>query len=129
MKSLKQRWTVFISLVIDPWVILLVGFAIFLVWVLESQVAPGGPETPTGPPAVLVPTLSMIIALVAGVIGSIITTNLNRITEGRVIEARGQTAVRGLKLLLGGIAELDRRVHVYLRREDKDKLSAEVVKT
>ena len=101
MKSLKQRWSVFFNLVADPWVVLLVVVALFLGWVLASQVgptsgSPPGAATPAGPPAVLVPTLSLIIALVVGVIGSIITNNWNRITEGTVIAARGQTAVRGL---------------------------------
>lgn len=116
MKTIGQRWSVFFQVIIDPWVIALTGLGIFLGFILNSQ---DDPEVVTA--------LLVIISLMAGVGGAITTSHWKKITEGGTIEARGQVAVRGLKLLLVNIVGLDRRVQVYLERQKSEKKRNSVV--
>jgi len=118
MAELRDRWSVFLGIVAGPWVIALVVVDGFLGWVLTLQTDP-----------IVVSALTLVITLFAGMVGANIMNRWSGLTGESAIKARGQTAVRGLTLLVRSIAALDRRVCEYLGRHNTGELESEVVKT
>lgn len=103
--SLQDRWKQFLSIVLDPWVIILL---------IASAYAGVQAANQTDPKSIAL--MTFIAAVGAGVLGGVLAKRWSDITEERVIVARGKTAVRGLKLLLSNIAHLEKRARVFLER-------------
>lgn len=118
----KSRWRAFLDIVIDPWTITLIVVSAFLVKVIVEQTD-----------RFVVAILTVILSVVSGVLGGLLTNRWTQITGERVTVARGKVAVRSLKLLLGNIAALERRVRTYLERyqdgKRRESLNDEVVTT
>jgi hypothetical protein len=51
------------------------------------------------------------------------------LSDEKMIDARGRTAIRGLITLLNRLANLERRVTQYLERQNTNNLDKEVVRT
>lgn len=122
MVSLKERWKAFIKIVLDPVVFVLFPITAFLTWVLVGQTD-----------RLIVVSLTLIISLLSGVLGGVLATKWEALTEKQVVETRGRSAVRSLKLLLGNIVALERRVNGYLKRQtdesQRENQTPEVIKT
>lgn len=120
--SWKARWSAFLDITFDPWVLLLFTAGMVLSVVLVRQ------ENPEA-----VAALTLMLSLISGVLGGLLTARWTNITDERTIVARGKVAVRSLKLLLSNLAALDRRACTYLERckqPDPDApLNREVVVT
>ena len=117
-RPLTDRWKAFLSVILDPWIILLLMATASLVWLQVEQSDPA-----------LIASLTAVIAVFAGVLGGLLTNRWSQETEERAIAGRGKVAVRGLQLILGNVAALHNRVETYLRRAGDDDLSPEVTRT
>jgi hypothetical protein len=122
MKRLKESWHLFLSIIWDPFFITFFAVTGYLYWISTSQ---KNPE--------LTAILTFFISVTSGIVGAIIKKRWSDVTEGKVIEARGKAAVRSLKLLLGNIMALEKRVCDYLSRwqdeKSQVKQNTEVMKT
>lgn len=112
--DIKKEWGKFGDIVLNPWVACLILAAILFNVLLVNQ-------TDTA----IIAALSVIVTLISGVLGGVATKRWLDQVEGTVIVARGKTAVRSLKLLLGSIVSLEKRVRAYLSRE-KERPEGEV---
>lgn len=103
--DLRSQWIAFRNVVLDPWVLVL-GLSA----VLSGNAALGAsPKTAAA-------LLTLVASVVSGILGGRITHRWSSVVEESVIVARGKSAVRGLKLLLGGVADLEKRTRVFLGR-------------
>ena len=103
MKSLKKRWIEFLAVVLDPWVVLLaLGTAALVVFSADIEETAG------------VALATTLLILASGVLGSRLTKQWVDVTEKGPLVARGKLAVRSLKLLLGNIVSMDRRIRQHL---------------
>lgn len=103
MKNLKDRWKIFISLLFDPFTIILLISSIILVYFASVQTNNE-----------LKAILTILTSISSAILGSRIMTIWSNETEGRVIIARGGTAIRNLSLLLKIVSLLEQRVLKYL---------------
>ena len=110
MDDFKKRWGVFLSLIFDPWVILLTVALGLLFWQGPKQSGAGFGSI-----------VFVMITLASAVLGGRITKQWVDVTEGGVVIARGKSAVRGLMLLLRNIASLERRVVRFLESDEGEE--------
>src|SRR5580765_5877005 len=103
--SLRDRWTQFLSIILDPWVFILLAASAFAGIQAANQTEPKS-----------FGLMTFIATIFGGVLGGILAKRWSDITEERVIVALVKTAVRGLKLLLGNVAHLEKRARVFLGR-------------
>jgi len=112
MDSLKDEWKKFGFLIGNPWIVFL----------LLATIALGVVVTVKRPvDVIVVVTLTVIMSLTSSVLGGLVTKRWSDLTEEKVIRARGQLAVRSLKLLWSNITALEERVREYLRRLEKSE--------
>lgn len=121
MAPLGDRWRAFRDIVLDPWAVFLLIATIGLGGALVTQ-------TDT----LVVAVFTCIVSLTSGILGGVIAKKWSDLTEEKVIVVRGKSAVRSLKLLLGNMEALNRRVRKYLKRHDENQGNGqnhEVIKT
>lgn len=78
----------FRQIVLDPWAVCLLLLHLFLG---NRAVVQTDPQ--------ITAILTILLSLVTGVLGAVYVRRWSRLTEQQLITARGQTAVRSLKLL------------------------------
>lgn len=109
-----SQWKIFIKVFGSPIIlILIIASALLIYWSskLESeQLATGGNIH------VIRAFLFIIISLLSGLAGVLISKQWSRITESGVLVTRGKSAIRGLKLLLLNISKFERRIQAYLSK-------------
>ncbi len=110
MTPLRDRWKAFLTMVLDPLSIGLLVSTIFLSIVLVLQTD-----------RVIIATLTFLVAVFSGVLGGVLGKKWDDLTGERIIIARGKSAIRSLKLLLGSAVALERRVRQYLGQCAKEK--------
>jgi hypothetical protein len=109
--SLKDSWKQFISIIFQPFVLILVLASVAAGYLAAHQSDPK-----------IIALMTFIAAICGGALGGILTKQWSEMTEERVIVARGKTAVRALYLLLNNIAHLEKRTKIFLtRREAEDE--------
>lgn len=117
-----QRWKKFFQLAVDPGTIILLAIAMSLGIILVKQTNP-----------VAITTLTIMLSIVSGFLGAVLTNHWSSLNEEKTIFARGKVAVRGLMLLLGNISAVNHRVREYLERHRDDSkrrgTAHEVIKT
>jgi len=118
MKTLWEKWKLFIGLIFDPWTLCFLIATTLIIYLSHSQTDP----TVTN-------LFTVLITLSSAVLGGRFTKQWTDITEGGVVVARGKAAVRGLKLLLNNIVSLDKRLQQLLARSQGDKKYASKVIT
>lgn len=107
--SLKYKWSNFINVMLDPWVVLLLISTIagiFYSIKIEDKN--------------IFAILTLIISIASGLLGGIIASRWAQMTELKVLVARGKSAIRSLKLILLNISNIEKRTKVYITRIDKD---------
>lgn len=116
-QKLKQKWIDFFKVLFDPWVvfllILIVGLIIISSIIIETYI-----QT----------IITTLISIVSGLLGGIISYKWFQMTEGRVIIARGKTAIRGLKLILLNIANIEKRAKHYILSIDTENKEYKLIK-
>jgi len=105
MQTLKDRWGIFKGTILDPFVLIPLVATIGLGILLRSQKE-----------SEIIAALTVIISLTSGFLGAILRNKWSEMTEEKVIVTRGKVAVRSLKLLLGNIVTLDKRIGEFLSR-------------
>ena len=68
----------------------------------------------TKPSPLVDAAITIIIALLSGLVGARIYDWWTKVTEGGVLVTRGKSAIRGLKLLLGNISAIEQRITSFL---------------
>lgn len=101
--ALGQKWTALGQAVLDPF--FLISFLSSLVLGLFSvQIKDTGVNA----------LLTILLALSSGVAGARLTNEWQALTEGKAIEHKGRTAIRGLKLLFNSISMIQERTRYYI---------------
>jgi len=107
--SLKGKWNDFFKVVFDPWVILLLVLTIiFIIYSANSA------------DKSILGILTLVITLLSGLLGGVITNRWAQMTELKVLVARGKSAIRSLKLILLNISNIEKRTKVYIECLDKE---------
>lgn len=114
-RALIKQWQSFLSIILNPWVIILIiptGFLMYQASVQTNQT--------------ITTILSLLIALSSSLLGGVIANKWSAINDESVLNARGRSAVRSLKLLLINIAAIERRVLEYLSRTKDNKTTMDI---
>lgn len=99
------QWKSFLQVLLDPWVLLLAAVAFY-----------SGKASLGATPSSAAGALALVSSIASGLLGGRIAQRWGALTEEQVIAARGKAAVRGLKLHLGSVADLEKRSRVFLAR-------------
>lgn len=118
MAALKEKWTHFLQIAFDPWVLIFFLATLVLVWI-----------TPGQKDLTLIAVLSILISISAAIVGGVATKNWLDLTEGTVLVARGKSAIRSLKALLTNIAAFERRIYQHLSRHGEKPLDTDLVRS
>lgn len=122
MTPLRDRWRAFWAIILDPLSVGLLISTAFLAIVLVFQTD-----------RIIVATLTFLVAVFSGVLGGVLGKKWDDLTGERIIVARGKSAIRSLKLLLGSAVALERRVRQYLgeylAENEKKNASPEIATT
>lgn len=115
MNPLLESWKKFALVALDPISVLLIvtGGGLTILSVSQAN-------------ALISSVLTLIISILAGIVGALWYDKWTARNAERMLLARGKVAVRSLKLLLGQVISLDDRVQVYARRLRSENLSASV---
>lgn len=105
-ESLRSRWAHFAGTLLDPWLLFFLAITAALSY--RATQANG---------AIEIAPLAVLVAASSAVLGAHVARRWDAMSEQRAIVARGRASVRGLKLLLTGIAELERRTCAFLSRQ------------
>lgn len=103
-KALASQWAVFYEISLSPSVLLLVLAGAGLVYIAEFG------NTETSLPVAVRVSVTLIVSVLASVIGALVWKRWNDSAEAGVLVTRGKSAVRGLRLLLQSIAAAEARV-------------------
>ena len=117
MKSLKEKWQTFFTLILDPWNLLLsIAVAgLFYVSLDESDKLSSA-------------LIYLLMTIASAILGGRIAQQWSSIAETGVLVARGKSAVRGLKLLLQNVATLEARIKSFSANKEEIEKNPEVVK-
>lgn len=107
--DLCEKWIFFITLILDPWVIISLLVTLFLIYVSTK------PELKN-----FELFLNLLITLTSGLLGGIIANKWSVLTETKVLEVRAKSAIRSLKLILNSIGNLENRAVIFLERLNKE---------
>lgn len=111
LHSLTQAWAVFYETFLNPSVLILFVAAIALIFLPERA---GAEELPKG----LRVLFTIIVSVLASVIGALAWKKWSETAESGVLVTRGKSAVRGLNLLLQSLAAAEARI-IQFRRSAK----------
>lgn len=117
-KKLKERWSTFINIILDPWVLILILGVITLILISSKT---SGNES-------LKLLLTVLISIVSSVLGGLFVKRWSDINEEKIIVARGKSAIRSLKLLFQNIKMIENRVTKYIENLNTDKDDFELLK-
>jgi hypothetical protein len=107
-QNLKDKWSIFLNVILDPWVvILLIATISFINYSIRTE------------DKKLIAVITLIISLASGILGGIIANRWAQMTELRVLVARGKSAIRSLKLILLNISNIEKRTKEYIASIDK----------
>lgn len=110
---LKDDWKKFVEVVLNPIIVVLAGLTIYLCYILQNT------DKTDGNLSVL---LTVAISIFSGVVGNRIHAK-TQIHEGEEkLITRGQSAIRGLSIILSGINNFNLRIRdcAKLIEEEKD---------
>jgi|GEM_PF-815913 len=114
--SLKNKWSNFMKVVFDPWVLcLLIITGVFVYFSGEVDNKS------------FIPLITLIISLVSGLLGGIIANRWAQMTELKVLVARGKSAVRSLKLVLLNISNVEKRTKEYINSIDNKNIEYKLI--
>jgi len=112
--SLKEKWNNFFNVIFDPWVIfLLIITTVFIIYSTNSNANYKN----------VLAIFTLVISLLSGLLGGVIANRWAQMTELKVLVARGKSAIRGLKLILLNISNIEKRTKDYiivLEKENKE---------
>ncbi len=109
MKSLRENWKSFFGIILDPWnVILLLATGALL----SASVFQGKQENA---PVVYSALLNLMLTVSSVVLGARLTKQWLDQTESGILVVRGKAAIRNLKLLMHNIADLGKRVRLFMQ--------------
>jgi len=136
MNTWRERWGAFLAIVSDPPSIMLLVCTIFL-WVM--LVLQSDRPSPTQLDKTVTVTLTLLVSLSSGILGGVLGKKWDDYLGERVIVARGKSAIRSLKLLLGSTVALQNRAQLFIRHitldadanddDSQEELSAALVTT
>ena len=119
-----KSWRALLNTLLNPWVLLLVACVAFL-----QYKAPGL----VGAPPFILTAFSVLLTISTVVLGGVVVRRWDELTEEKVLVARGETAIRSLKLLVDNVTAMRRRATQYLDRhmdeEARKRITHEVVRT
>lgn len=116
INSLGTKWGNFLKVIFDPWVLLLLIITVIFIYFSSESADPKG--TPVDPKTSAL--LTLIITLIAGLLGGVIANRWAQETELKVLVARGKSAIRSLKLILLNISNIENRTKAYIVRLDPE---------
>lgn len=121
--NLLKQWSLFLAALLAPGVVVFGLAAIALLWISISR---EGSEAlgPTGTAVVTV-----LIALSSALAGGVLARRWDDLAETGILVTRGKSAIRGLRILLLDIGQLELRVAGFLSKVSAEDQEAELFKT
>jgi hypothetical protein len=124
MEKLKEKWKTFLEALFDPWSLVLLFITITMLVLAFTQVE----SNLSASSRILFTVFPIVISLSSAILGSRVAKQWSDMTEERMLVARGNFAIRSLKLLFTNLANLENRIKTYLYRQNNGKKpSAEVL--
>ncbi|HDZ04671.1 hypothetical protein LCGC14_0354350 [marine sediment metagenome] len=114
--GLKSKWSRFLNIVGDPWVLCLL--IITIVFIIYSS-STNNQE--------LIAILTLIITLISGLLGGIISSRWTQTSELKVLVARGNSAIRSLKLILLNVNTIEKRTNDYIKNLDQENIEYKLI--
>lgn len=112
-----RGWLNFLKRILDPWVALSLGGSILLIYLSTNPKYSSASAV-----------LSIFATIASSIAGGLISHSMHTATEHRVVAARGESSIRGLKLLLLNLNALSDRIYEIIKlcsnRNDFDVLNA-----
>jgi hypothetical protein len=102
---MRDNWKKFAEIVLEPWTLV---FLLATLGLLIGTFFTNDPKT--------LGFLTVVITITSTVVGGLISKHHHEKTEGRVLKAKGESSIRGLKLLLSNVASLDSRIEQIRER-------------
>lgn len=115
-QSLKVKWSHFLNILLDPWVIIMLGATIAFISYFSHTEDNNVKEI-----------LLLIITLISSLLGGIIANRWAQLTELKVLVARGKSAIRSLKLILLNVSNIEKRTKEYINSIDKDNMEHKLI--
>jgi hypothetical protein len=106
--NLLKRWAIFVNVLLQPDILLLILLTVGLHYVSTIPSQPPAPQN-----QIVNTTFTVLIALLSGITGGLISVRLEQLTEESLLAARGKSAIRSLKLLLQDISSIEKRLSTH----------------
>ena len=113
-QSLRHKWSSFLNVLLDPWVISLLVLTIIL-WIYLNRISSNQSSNRD-----VIAILTTIVSVVSGLLGGVIANRWSQMTEMKVLVARGKSAIRSLKLILLNISNVEKRTKEYIQIIDEE---------
>ena len=110
---LIKKWGVFFSIILDPWVLIL------LILTISTCIIQTSISDPTKH-IELITITTTLIAIITGVLGGVIANKWHQMAETSVLVARGKTAVRSLKLINSNVVNLEKSTAVHINKIEEE---------
>ncbi len=117
IKKFKKNWGMFFYLLFDPITLFLLGCIALLIYYQNID-----------PKSNYLIFFSILISIIAGLLGSVLLSRWSKYNEEQLIKARGYGAIRNLSLLLQVIKKIQLRINDYLENLNKNSENIELTK-
>jgi len=117
LTDLSSNWSTFAKIIFNPFIF--ISLAILIILVIFSNNVSDSLDT----------FFSVIISIVSGIVGAIMAKKWSELREEGILVTRGKSAIRGLKLLLLSIHNVENRIKEYISdiKKDEDKVNKTVM--
>lgn len=109
-QPLIQRWLVFLSIIVDPWIAVLSVITAIIICMNAYNDNP-----------IITVILSLLTVFSSGVIGARLTKIWTDNADKGILTTRGKNTIRDLVLLIENIGVIKRRIRVYIARQNEEQ--------
>ncbi|MDD3013355.1 MAG: hypothetical protein PHC34_06590 [Candidatus Gastranaerophilales bacterium] len=110
-QPLKQRWLVFLSVVMDPWIAVLSVITAIIICMNAYN----------NDKQVITVILSLLTVFSSGIIGARLIKIWTDTLDKGLLAARGKTTIRDLVLLIENIGVIKKRIQIYIARQNEEQ--------
>jgi len=120
-EPMRAQWQSFARALFNPAIFISLVAALGLVYFSAY-----GPDQIRNTPLLLA-MVSVLASVTSGLAGSFLEKEWSKLTEGKVLVTRGRSAIRGLRLLLLHLNQVESRASVHLERACEHKVEPSLI--